>query len=84
MLDEDLLLENKFKVVTIESEDEVTMERFMEMFGSNASIKRMFSRSEPATRWEQTMAQFEKAYDFLKNAEDVQVYARMPFLMDIK
>jgi len=30
-VDEDLLLENKFKVVTIDSEDEVTMERFMEI-----------------------------------------------------
>lgn len=61
-----------------------TMERFMEMFGNNASMKALFKGSVPATRWEEIQAQFEKAYGFLKNAEGVQVYARMPFIMEIK
>ena len=61
-----------------------TMERFMEMFGGKGSIKALFARSEPAGRWEETLAQFEKAYGFLRTAEGVQMYARMPYITEIK
>ena len=61
-----------------------TMERFMEMLGNNASMKALFKGSRPDTRWEELQAQFEQAYGFLKNAEGVQVYARLPFIMEIK
>lgn len=60
-----------------------TMERFMEMFGG-ASAKALFKSSQPANRWEEIQAQFEQVYGFLKNAEGVQVYARMPFITEIK
>ena len=61
-----------------------TMERFMEMFGGKASVKAFFAESEPATRWEAIEAQFEKAYGFLRNAEGAVIYARMPFITEIK
>ena len=61
-----------------------TMERFMEMFGGKGSVKALFTRSEPAGRWEETLAQFEKAYGFLRTAEGVQMYARMPYITEIK
>ena len=60
-----------------------TMERFMEMFGGE-SAKALFKGSVPANHWEEIQAQFEKAYGFLKNAEGMQVYARMPFISEIK
>ncbi len=60
-----------------------TMERFMEMFGG-ASAKAFFKGSQPASRWEEIQARFEQAYGFLKNAEGIQVYARMPFIAEIK
>ena len=61
-----------------------TMERFMEMFGNKASMKAFFSESKSLSSWEQTVAQFETAYDFLRNAEVATVYARMPFIFEIK
>jgi protease-4 len=60
-----------------------TMERFMEMFGG-ASAKAFFKGSQPASRWEEIQARFEQAYGFLKNSEGIQVYARMPFIAEIK
>ena len=60
-----------------------TMERFMEMFGGKASVKSLVGGSEPATRWEEIEAQFEKAYGFLRNAEGAVIYARMPFITEI-
>ena len=61
-----------------------TMERFMEMFGDMASAKTLFKGSQPTTRWEEIQAQFEKAYGFLKNTEGMQIYARMPFITEVK
>ena len=60
-----------------------TMERFMEMFGG-ASAKAFFKSSEPSNHWEEIQAQFEQAYGFLKNTEGMQIYARMPFITEIK
>lgn len=60
------------------------MERFMEMFGGSVSMKAMLSGSEKATRWEDVQAQFERAYGFLRNADETVFCARMPFITDIK
>ena len=60
------------------------MERFMEMFGGKASMKAMLSGSETATRWEEIQAQFEKAYGFLRNADQAVLYARMPYITEIR
>ena len=60
------------------------MERLMEMFGGKASVKAMLAGSEPATRWEDIQAQFEKAYGFLRNADEAVFYARMPYITEIK
>ena len=61
-----------------------TMERFMEMFGGGASVKALFAGQEPKTVWEQTLSQIESAYSFLNNAEEAVVYARMPYIYEIK
>lgn len=60
------------------------MERFMEMFGGKSSAKAMLSGSGKATRWEDVQSQFEKAYGFLRNADEAVFYARMPFITEIK
>jgi protease-4 len=61
-----------------------TMERFMEMFGGKGSVKAFIKGSKPATRWEEIEAQFENAYGFLRTAEGPQLYARMPYITEIK
>ena len=61
-----------------------TMERFMEMFGGKGSVKAFMKGSKPATRWEEIEAQFESAYGFLRTAEGPQLYARMPYITEIK
>ena len=61
-----------------------TMERLMEMFGNKASMKAFFAETKPVSSWEQAVAQFETAYDFLRNVEVATVYARMPFITEIK
>ncbi len=60
-----------------------TFERLMEMVDGSSSIS-LFNRLESKTRWEETLAQFEQAYGFLRTAEHATVWARMPFITEIK
>ncbi len=60
-----------------------TMERLMEMM-DGTSDKSVFFRRESKTRWEEAMAQFEQAYGYLRNSEETTIWARMPFITEIK
>ncbi len=60
-----------------------TMERFMEMFGES-SAKAMFGIKGQGSKWDETLSQMEKAYGFLRNSDAAVMYARMPFLTEIK
>ena len=61
-----------------------TMERLMEMFGNKASMKAFFTGSKPASQWDMTLSQMEQAYGFLREADHGEVFARMPFITEIK
>ena len=60
-----------------------TMERLMEkMSGTSPGV--LFSRHEAKTRWEEALSQFEQAYGYLRNAEETTIWARMPFITEIR
>ncbi len=62
-----------------------TMERFLEAFGGSVGIKTLLSPAgESLSGWERTQEQFLQAYSFLKNQDEPAVYARMPFITEIK
>ena len=60
-----------------------TFERLMEMVDGSSGIA-LFNRLESKTHWEEALAQFEKAYGFLRTAEHTTIWARMPFISEIK
>lgn len=60
-----------------------TFERLMEMVDGSSGIA-LFNRLESKTHWEEALAQFEKAYGFLRTAEHMTIWARMPFISEIK
>lgn len=60
-----------------------TFERLMEMVDGSSGIA-LFNRLESKTHWEEALVQFEKAYGFLRTAEHTTIWARMPFISEIK
>ena len=61
-----------------------TMERFMEMFGGSASARALFAPKGQPSKWDETLSQMEKAYGFLRSSDAAVMYARMPFITEIK
>lgn len=59
-------------------------EKLIEMLGSSSYAKALLGSGKPAGQWEQTISQIEKAYGFVRDSEHGEVFARMPFITEIK
>ena len=53
------------------------------MFGES-SAKAMFGVKGQGSKWDETLSQMEKAYGFLRESDAAVMYARMPFITEIK
>ncbi len=60
-----------------------TMERLMEMFGGEASVKALLSAPSARSKWDAVLSQMEKAYGFMRCSDEAVMYARMPFITEI-
>ncbi len=59
------------------------MERLMEMFGGEASVKALLSAPSARSKWDAVLSQMEKAYGFMRCSDEAVMYARMPFITEI-